>query len=361
MKAVILVGGEATRLLPLTCNTPKAMVSVLNIPFLEHVIRHLSSHQVKDIVLAQSRLSQLIESYFGDGNQLGVRLHYTVEDTPMGTAGAVKNAERYLDETFLVLNGDLFTDLDITAMIEFHRERRAKATISLTAVDDPTSYGLIETEAPGRVTRFLEKPDWGQVTTNMINAGTYVLEPDVLARIPSQMKVSIERETFPQLINEDEPVFAYPPSGYWIDIGTPQKYLQLHRDLLCGRSRQYALTSGEKVLIGEQSYIHPTARIMGPVVIGSDCSIGQGVKLTGPVVIGNSCTIMEGAVIEESVIWQQVQLGQGVSLKNSIVANHCCLNAGSIIEDSLLSDNVTVASGCKLEPGSKIWPWTTMG
>ena len=196
MKAVILVGGQGTRLYPLTCNIPKAMVPVLNIPFLEHVIHHLSKHQVKDIILAQGHLSQSIESYLGDGSQLGVRLSYLVEDTPLGTAGAIKNAERYLDETFLVLNGDIFTDLNITALIDSHLKRKAKVTIALTPVDDPTIYGVVETNTSGRISRFLEKPTWNEVTTNMINAGTYALEPDVLTRIPPQTNVSIERETF---------------------------------------------------------------------------------------------------------------------------------------------------------------------
>ncbi len=360
MKAVILVGGEATRLLPLTCNIPKAMVSVLNIPFLEHVIRYLSSHQTKDITLAQSHLSQPIESYFGNGSQFGVKLSYTVEDTPLGTAGAVKNAERYLDETFLVLNGDIFTDLDITAMIDFHLERKAKATIALTPVDDPTSYGLIETNAQGRVTRFLEKPKWSQVTTNMINAGTYVLEPEVLAQIPPETKVSFEHELFPLLLAQGEPVYAYPSSAYWIDIGSPEKYLQLHRDLLSGKSSRYTPTPGEEVVIGEQSYIHPTAQIRGAVVVGSNCSIGRKVKLTGLVVIGAGGTILEDTVVEESIIWRNARLGQRVNLKNSIVADNCCLNTDSIIEDSILGDNVTVASGCKLEPGSRIWPGATV-
>lgn len=196
MKAVILVGGGATRLLPLTCHIPKAMVPVLNTPFLEYVISYLSRHQVKDIILAQGHLQQS-ESYFGDGSQFGVRLSYLKEDTPLGTAGAVKNAEAYLVESFLVLNGDIFTDLDIMAMINFHRERKARVTIALTPVSDPTSYGLIETDAQGRVTRFLEKPSWNQVTTNMINAGCYVLEPEVLAHIPVQVNFSFERDLFP--------------------------------------------------------------------------------------------------------------------------------------------------------------------
>jgi len=360
MKAVILVGGEATRLRPLTCNTPKAMVPVLNIPFLEHVIAHLSQHRVKDIILAQGILSPSIESHFKDGSQFGVRLIYVLEDEPLGTGGAVKNAEEHLDEAFLVLNGDIITDLDITAMLDYHREKKAKVTIALTPVEDPTSYGLIETNAQGRVTRFLEKPSWSQITTNMINAGTYVLEPDVLSRIPPQTKFSFERELFPLLSDQGEPIYAYPSSAYWIDIGTTENYLQLHKDLLTGKSSRYILASGEEVQIGEQSYIHPTAEIKGPAVIGSNCTIGRNVKLTGPVVIGSGSTILEDTVITESVIWQNVRLGPRVDLQNSIVANDCCLNAGSIVEKSVIGDNVTVISGCKIEPGSKLWPGKTV-
>lgn len=361
MKAVILIGGEATRLRPLTCNIPKAMVPVLNTPFLEHVICYLSEHQVKDIILTQNHLSQPIESYFGDGSRFGVKLNYVIEETPLGTAGAVKNAEKYLGETFLVLNGDIFTDLDITAMIQSHRERKAKATIALTPVDDPTSYGLVETNARGRITQFLEKPSWSQITTNMINAGIYILEPEVLSYIPPQTNFSFEHGLFPLLLDQGEPIYAYPSSAYWIDIGTPEKYLRLHRDLLSGKSSQYSLAPGEEVLIGEQSYIHPTAQIRGPAVIGSSCTIGENVKLTGPVVIGSGCQILSEAIVEESIIWQNARLGQGVNLKNSIVANNCCLNAYSIIEDSVVGDNVTVASGCKLEPGSKIWAGEVVG
>jgi len=341
MKAVILVGGKATRLLPLTCNTAKAMVPVLNTPFLEHVIRYLSRHEIREIILAQGRLEQPIEGYLGDGSQFGVRLYYSTEDAPLGSAGAVKNAERYLDKTFLVLNGDIFSDLDFTVMIDLHRESKAKATIALTPVDDPTSYGLVETDAQNRVIRFLEKPGWSEVTTNTINAGAWVLEPDVLAQIPPQTEVSFERQVFPQLLAKREPFYAYHSSGYWIDMGTPEKYLQLHRELLSGKCRQYVPASGEEVLIGEQSDIHPTAQIKGTVVIGANCSIGRQVKLTGPVVIGDGCTILEDSVIEESIIWQNARLGPRVNIKGSILAANCCLNANCICEEVVLGDNAT--------------------
>ena len=360
MKVVILVGGEATRLRPLTCNRPKAIVPVLNIPLLEHVIHSLSKHGIRDIILAQSCLAQPVESYFGNGSQFGVKLSYTREEVPLGTGGAVKNAEKYLDETFLVLNGDIFTDLDITSMIGSHRERQAKATIALTPVDDPTAYGLIETDAGGRVTRFREKPGRHEITTNMINAGTYVLEPEVLAQIPPQANFSFEYELFPLLLDRSEPIYAYASPAYWIDMGTPEKYLRLHWDLLKGKSSRHTLVSGEDVVIGEPGYIHPAARIKGPVLIGSNCSIGRGVKLTGPVVIGAGCIIREDTAIEKAIIWRNARLGERVNLKNSIVADNCCLDSDSIIEDSVLGDNVTVVSGCRVEPGSKIGPGTTV-
>lgn len=361
MKAVILVGGEATRLRPLTCNISKAMVPVLNKPFLEHVIGHLSEHQVKDIILALGQLSSPIENCFGDGSQFGVRLYYVVEDEPLGTGGAVKHAKRYLDENFLVLNGDIFTDLDITAMLGFHQQKNAKFTIAATWVEDPSSYGVIETDSNGKITRFVEKPDRDKATTNMINAGTYILEPDVLAHIPSQVKFSIEHELFAKLPIPEIPAYRFDYYTYWMDMGTPEKYLQLHRDLLIGRSSRFALAPGEEIVIGEQSYVHPTAQIKGPVMIAGSCKIGPGVRIIGPAVIGSGCEILADAVIEESVIWQDTRIGEQVILRESIVADHCCLNAGSVIEGSVLGDNVDVVGGCELESGSKIWAGETVG
>ena len=257
-----------------------------------------------------------------------------------------------------MLNGDVFADLDLTAMIRLQRERKAKVTIALTPVDDPTSYGLVDTDVQGRVTRFLEKPKPEEVTTNAVNAGAWLVEPDVLSQIPSQAQFSFERNVFPQLLARGEPINAFTTSGYWMDVGTPEKYLQLHRDLLSGKSEQYAPT--KELLVGEQSDIHHTVQIKGPVVIGANCSIGRQVKLIGPVVIGAGCTILEDSVIEDSIIWRNARLGPRVNLKNSILADNCCLNSGSSGEGAVLGDNVTVVSNCKLEPGSRIWPGTTV-
>jgi len=361
MKAVILVGGKATRLEPLTINTPKSMVPVLNKPLLEHLLRHLESYQIKDIILAQGHLSQSIENYFGDGNKLGIRLTYSIEDIPLGSAGAAKYAEKYLNDTFLVINGDIFSDLDFKEMINSHRQRKAKITIAVIPVEDPTSLGLVITDDNHRVNRFLEKPklsEVGEYSRYLINAGAWLVEPDVLSEIPSYTQFSFERDVFPKLVAEGKAVYAYTLSGYWLDMGTTETYLQLHHDLLRGESANY--TPDGNLSAGENTEIHPSTEISGPLVIGRNCSIGQNVKLLGPTVIGDGCVIKEYSQIEGSVIWKNVHLESGVTLKNCILADNCRLGADSGGEGLVLADNVTVKSGSKLGIGSKISPGTTV-
>jgi mannose-1-phosphate guanylyltransferase len=355
MQALILVGGEATRLRPLTCNTPKSMVPVLNTPFLEHVISYLGRHGASEIVLAQGYLSKPMDDYFQDGSRFGIKLTYALETRPMGTAGAVKNAEPYLRERFLVLNGDIFTDLDITAMLDFHQSRNARATIALTPVEDPSAYGLIETTSDGRVTRFMEKPNSDQITTNMINAGTYILEKEILKRIPPGTNYSFERQLFPQLLESGEPIYAYPSSAYWMDIGTPEKYLQLHRDIMRGEVKGYSLVQGKVVKIGTGCNIHADTQLAGPVVIGNNCVINRGVKLFGPVVIGPGSTIAEDAVIETSILWHNGRIGTRVNLNECLVANDCVLEANIYAEKSVIGDHVNLSRNTRLGPGSRIW------
>jgi mannose-1-phosphate guanylyltransferase len=352
MKAFILVGGEGTRLRPLTCNTTKAMVPVLNKPFLEHLLGYLKRHDFTDIILALSYLPQRIRDYFGDGAKMGVRLSYLIEEEPLGTAGAVKNAASYLDDSFLMLNGDVFTDLDITAMIDCHRQRKAVATIAVTPVDDPTAYGLIETDDGGRVTRFLEKPRREEVTTNLINAGVYILEPDILARIPPGKKVSIEKETFQQLLAGRDAMYAYPTSAYWLDMGTPEKYLRLNHDLLLGKAPAPLDTGG-----GGNSQIDPSAEIEAPVLIGEGCIIGRGVKLKGPAVLGPQCKIDQGATIDGAVLWDNVKIGAGAALRNCIAASHSEIREKSVVPDNcVLGDNVVVGKNNRLAQGTLIHP-----
>ena len=322
-KAVILVGGEGTRLRPLTNGIPKPMLPILNHPFLEHTIHYLSKYGITEVILALSYLPEIITDYFGDGRQLGVRLHYTLEDSPLGTAGAVKNAGEYLDSTFVVLNGDIYTDLDIGAMFDFHRQRKARATIALTRVDNPCAFGVVETDSHGRIGRFMEKPAPDEVTTNWINAGVYILEPEVLQQVPDNVHYMFERGLFPRLLELGETMCGYQFQGQWFDMGTPEKYLCLNCDLLLSNDKPAFIGNpGENGLYcAQDAVIHASAQVKGPAVIASRSHIGQRVRIRGPVVIGPDCTVGDGAVLEETVLWHGVAVGEGAVLRKCVVGN----------------------------------------
>jgi len=357
MKAVIIVGGEGTRLRPLTCNTPKAMLPVLNKPFLEHMTHYLRGHGVEEIILALCYLPHHIESYFGDGSEFGVKMNCVMEDSPLGTAGAVKNTEKYLENVFLVFNGDIVTDIDLGAMLSFHHERRAKATIALTPVEDPSAYGVIETNSEGRVKRFVEKPPREEATTNLINAGIYILDKEVLQEIPPNTFFMFEHHLFPHLLEKGVPVYSYASDTYWIDIGTPEKYLQLHHDLLLGKSTFVPHSNIEHK--EAQTSIHPTARIEGEVIIGNSCIISSGVKIKGPAVIGKGCKILDQATIEGAILWRNVQVGQRATLEYCVIGDNCLIGDDSFIpHGSVISDNVVITKGSHLEAGTRIWPDT---
>ena len=351
MKAVILVGGEGTRLRPLTCNTVKPLVPVLNRPFLEHLIDHLKRHGIREIILTLGHLPEQIQEYFGDGSGFGVNMTYLVEDSPLGTAGGVKNAEALLDASFLVFNGDIFSDIDLTNMMNFHREKKADTSIALTPVDDPTPYGVVETDAEGRVQRFVEKPRREEVTTNMINAGIYVMEPHVLDYIAPNVFFTFEHGVFPSLLETGKAVYGYSSQAYWIDIGTPEKYLKLHHDLLQRR------TADRGIVFEGESFVHSSARIEGPVVIGEGCFIGKDCIIRGPTVLGPQCRIEEGAVIEGAVLWQNCRVGEKAKLRNCVVASHCSIAEQSeVLDECVLGDNVIIGEGNKLSGGIRIWP-----
>jgi mannose-1-phosphate guanylyltransferase len=351
MKAVILVGGEGTRLRPLTCNISKTMVPVLNKPLLEHLILYLKNHGIRDIILSMGYLPTHIQSYFRDGAGLDVRLTYVVEETPLGTAGAVKNVASRLDGTFLVCNGDVVTGIDLTEMIARHREKSPKVSIALTPVENPTMYGVVETDAAGRVTGFVEKPPPEEVTSNMINAGFYIMEPPLLDDIPPATNSSFERFLFPLLLRRGEQMLGYTSNAYWIDIGTPEKYLRVQHDLL----RKQPASARVDTTAG--SSIHPASIIEGPVLIGKGCVIQSGARLLGPVVLGPACNIGEGATIEGSVLWQACSVEGKTLVRNSIMASHCHIEEYSqILDNCVLGDNVTVGKHSRLDNGRKVWP-----
>lgn len=333
-KAVILVGGEGTRLRPLTYEVPKSMVPVLNRPFLEHTFAYLKNYEVKDIILALGYLPDVVQDYFGDGSGSGIQLTYAVEDNPLGTAGAVKNVEQYLSGTFVVLNGDVFSDIDIADMLAFHRDKGARVTIALTWVDNPCPFGVVETDSGGRVRRFVEKPRPDRVTTHWINAGIYLVEVEVLQHVPSNTHYMFEKGLFPLLLELGEPIYGYSSSGYWLDMGTLEKYLCLNCDLLMTKAKS-ALIGGlarDEVCCDKDVIIHPSAEVMGPAVIGSRCKIDRKAHIKGPVVIGPDCHVGESASIEKAVLWSGVNTGAGVTVKR------CILGTNTMIKDN---DQVT--------------------
>lgn len=355
MKAVILVGGEATRLRPLTCNTPKIMIPVLNRPFFEHLVSYLKKHNIVDIILAVGKSPEQVQDYFGDGSKLGIRLTYSIENLPLGTAGAVKNAERLLDDSFVVLNGDIFTDIDLSRMMRLHHKNKAIASLALTPVEDPTIYGVVETDSEGRVRRFIEKPSRDKVTTNMINAGIYILEPDILSYIAPSTFSMFERDVFPPLLEKGQIVYGYPFQDYWIDIGTPDKYLKLHHDLL----RRHVGNKG--IEFEGESFVDSSARIEGPAIIGEGCFIDKNSIVRGPAVLGARCRVEEGAVVEGVVLWQDCQINRGARLSNCLVACRCHVGEESAIPDGcILGDDVLVGKGSKLSQGTKVWPSKTI-
>jgi mannose-1-phosphate guanylyltransferase len=355
MKAVILVGGEATRLHPLTCTTPKVMIPLLNRPFLEHLLGYLKRHNITDIVLAVGKSPGQIGDCFGDGSKFGVKLTYSTEDSPLGTAGAVKNAEKFLDNSFIVLNGDIFTDFDLGAMMRLHRRNKAVASLALTPVEDPTIYGIVETDSEGRVKHFIEKPSRDNVTTNKINAGIYILEPDILSYITPNTFAMFERDVFPVVLAKGQVVCGYPFQDYWIDIGTPDRYVKLQQDLL----RRYVGSKGIR-LEGESS-VHSSARIEGPAVIGEGCFIDRNCVVRGPAVVGARCCMEESAIVERSILWQDCRVGKAARMRNCLVASRCLVGEESEIPDGcIIGDDVRIGEGNRLSRGIKIWPGTTI-
>ncbi|MGD9117490.1 MAG: NDP-sugar synthase [Dehalococcoidia bacterium] len=360
MKAVILVGGEGTRLRPLTCNTTKAMVPILNIPFLEYVLRYLRGHGIKNVILAMSYLPDRIQNHLGDGSELGVRLSYAVEKEPLGTGGAIQNARAHLTEPFFVLNGDVLTGIDLANMMKLHRKVKPKVSIALTPVDNPTMYGVVETDHEDMVENFVEKPGLDEVTTNMINAGIYILDPEVLEYIPPATPSMVERHLFPLLLEKGEPILGYPSDSYWIDIGTPEKYLKAHHDLLSGEAPALAAywnNLDQQTRREGEHQIHQSASIEGPVLIGEGCRVDKWAVLKGPAVLGPHCQIAEGACVEGAVLWQGVKLGKKALLRNCIVASNCQIGEESqVMDNCVLGDNVVVGKNNKLAPEVKIWP-----
>jgi mannose-1-phosphate guanylyltransferase len=344
MKAILLAGGKGTRLRPLTVHTPKPIVPIFNRPFLYYQIDQLRQvPEIDEAILSLNYQPRRIEEIFGDGEGLGLKLRYVVEPIPLGTAGAVRYAGDSLTESVVVFNGDVLTQVDLRAVLALHRERKAKATIVLTPVDNPRAYGLVETDRRGNIQRFLEKPGEDEITCNTINAGIYILEPDTFDRIPKETAWSIERSFFPSLIERGETFVAYVYDGYWIDIGTPAKYLQVHRDIMDGQYSAPPFDGADR-----KAWISPEARIEDGVELHGPCFVDEGVVIKGGAkvlpysVIGRQTHVDEAAVVDGSIVWPNGWIGREASVKGSILGRNCHIGRNAILQTPVILGDKTV-------------------
>jgi NDP-sugar pyrophosphorylase family protein len=326
MKAILLAGGKGTRLRPLTAHTPKPIVPIFDRPFLRYQIELVRQvPEITEIILSLNYQPGRIEEVFGDGETLGVHLRYVVEPTPLGTGGAIKFAAgEDMSEPVVVFNGDVLTAVDLPALLALHRARQARATIVLTPVENPAAYGLVETDEAGNVTAFVEKPDPAQIRSNRINAGIYVLEPDTFDRIPRDTAWSIERKFFPSLIERGETFVAHVYDGYWIDIGTPEKYLQVHRDIMAGTFRAAPFDGRQNLAhVSPGADVDPGARIEGPCFIDTGVVIKRGAIVRPYSVIGHHCRIEEDATIDGALLWPNTWVDREAVLTGTMAGRHC--------------------------------------
>lgn len=342
MKALFLAGGLGTRLKPITDNLPKPMVPIMGKPLLERNIEKLKRHGVDEILLSTCYKPEIIENYFGDGSKLGVKISYITENEPLGTAGAIRNAAKYIDSTFLVFNADILSDIDITEMMRLHRERGAQATIAVTRVANPSAYGVIEHDEKGFVTAFKEKPKPHETRSNLINAGTYIFEPEILNEIPAGRAVSVERETYPLLLEKGYRIAIYDRCSYWLDLGTPEKYLKAHKDILRGYHTLQGLEFDEN-----RQYISPTARIsrrakvIGPVYIGDNVVVSPFAFIGPDTVLGDGSIVGMGAKVIGSVVWNDAQVGFGASVVDSMVMSNCRVDSNSDKYNTVLTEETS--------------------
>lgn len=343
MWAIILAGGKGTRLRPLTLARPKPVVPLGNRPFLAYQLEALREAGVRRVVLSLSYRPDDVQSAMQGSCPRGVSLAYTVEEEPLGTGGAVRFAAAGREGTLVVLNGDVFSTIDLRAVLAWHRAKRARATIVLTPVEDPTAYGLVELGRDGRVQGFLEKPSWEEVSTNTINAGVYVIEPELLRFFPPG-HCSIERDFFPRLVQEKVPFYGYVHPGYWLDFGTSERYLQAHRDLLDdpGRAHRGYRRRGSGLWLAPGVRTGERLLALGRALVGPGTEFGDGVQLHKSVVIGKDCRIGSRAVLENSVLWDAVEIGEGARIKGCILGNGARIGAHSNLAGLVLGADALV-------------------
>jgi len=359
MKAVVMAGGEGSRLRPLTSSLPKPLVPVAGRPIMEHILLHLRRHQLRDVVATVQYMGASIRNYFGDGSEQGVALTYSVEDSPLGTAGSVMLARQQLNETFVVISGDSLTDIDLGAAARFHRERKAIATIVLKPVPNPLEYGVVVVDEGGAVQRFIEKPSWGEVISDLANTGIYILDPAVFDFFRPNEVTDWSGEVFPKLLKEGEPVFGWIADGYWEDVGSHAAYMKANFDCLEGKVK--VQLPGDRV--GDATWIHPEAevfpgaRIDGPALIGAGAKVRGDAWVNGPTVIGAYTTIDSGVKISNSIVWDHSYVGLNSRLRGSVVCRSVTVKNGCLLEEgTVIGSEVTIGAGSTVNANVRIWP-----
>jgi mannose-1-phosphate guanylyltransferase / phosphomannomutase len=360
VKAVIMAGGEGTRLRPQTSNLPKPMLPLVGRPMMEHILSLLRRHGITDIVVTVAFLPNAIRSYFGDGSELGVSMSYATEESPLGTAGSVRNASAQLTERFLVISGDVLTDIDLTSIISYHEKNQALATIALSAVENPLEFGIVITREDGSIERFLEKPGWGQVFSDTINTGIYVLEPEIFDRIPEGQVVDFSSEVFPEVLEAGEPIYGYVADGYWEDVGTTAAYLKAHEDILDGKVEVdvagFELRPG--IWVGKGSSIDPSVRIDSPTFIGENCTIDHDVVVGSYSTIGANTQVAERAELQRSVIGENSYLGPATRVEGAVLGRSCDLRTGARVEPgAVVGEGCLVGAHAELRSDVKVYPY----
>ena len=364
MKAVIMAGGQGTRLRPLTSDQPKPMIPIVNVPCMEHIVNLLKNCGITDVVVTLQFMPEEIRDYFGDGSDRGMNISYSVEDVPAGTAGSVKLAEEHLtSERTLVISGDALTDCDLARVLDFHDEKEAEATMVLKSVENPLDFGIVITEENGRISRFLEKPAWGQVFSDTVNTGIYVLEPSVLKEIPAEGEYDFSKELFPKLLEAGRPLYGFVTEEYWEDIGTLEQYMKAQRDVLDGKmstARPPGTRLRENVYVGRRAQVNDE-ELEGPVVIGENVRVDEGARISPYCVIADNVVVGAGASVERSVIAEGTYIGEGAELVDTLVGRHSYIQGRArILERSALGDDVIIGEGATVAPDVKVFPHKTV-
>jgi mannose-1-phosphate guanylyltransferase/phosphomannomutase len=360
VKAVVMAGGEGTRLRPLTSNQPKPMVPIVGKPCMEHILELLKQHGLEEVIVTVAFMPQAIRSYFGNGDSLGMSIEYSVEESPLGTAGSVRLASDRLDETFLVISGDALCDVDLTDLIRSHRERKAAVTIGLKSVENPLEFGIVVTDEEGRVERFLEKPSWSQVFSDTINTGIYVVEPEVLRHIPNDRPFDFSKELFPLLLEMGRPMYGYVFDDYWQDIGNLDQFRQANFDALDERVRLNVsgIRLRGNIWLGEGVEVDDLAAIEGPAFLGNYCRIAPDASVGPYSVFGSSVTLLERARTERSVIDAATHIGRSARVEGAVVGRSCDIRAHAHVQEgAAIGDEVTLGAQSAVLPGVRIYPY----